>query len=272
MLGRAASGRVALAWHIVPCYIGADEGALLACVMVAAALRDHLLQTLPPSSLPCHPLPCLAATPRLGPKLTEQMPDLNSAAAGWVQARMLPADAAEAAPQQAGPSNAAAAAAAAAAAPTAPPAPAVAPELLPLPHMRLEGKLFTDNQDLVPAAVEPAQPLHWPLKLGTIVLPLATLNEERLKAAAVRWGWAVSTVELAWGVGVALHCLAVVLGCRAWHMAAEVHCRVASTRCMASWSPLQGKQHWSALEWSGKSKVRLHLANCRMLWLGLQLC
>lgn len=138
--------------------------------------------------------PCtrLAATPRLGPKLTEQMPDLNSAVAGWVQARMLPAAAAEAAPQQAGPSNAAAAAAAApAAAPTAPPAPAVAPELLPLPHMRLEGKLFTDNQDLVPAAAEPTQPLRWPLKLGTIVLPLATLNEERLKAAAVRAGWAV---------------------------------------------------------------------------------
>lgn len=140
------------------------------------------------------PLTRLAATPRLGPRLTEQMPDLNSAAAGWVQARMLPAAAAEAAPQQAGPSNAAAAAAAAAAtaaAPTAPPAPAVAPELLPLPHMRLEGKLFTDNQDLVPAAVEPTQPLRWPLKLGTIVLPLATLNEERLKAAAVRAGWAV---------------------------------------------------------------------------------
>lgn len=69
-----------------------------------------------------------------------------------------------------------------------------------------------------------------------------------------------------------LHCLAAALGCRAWHMAAEVHCRVANTRCIALWSPLQGKQHWSALEWSGKSKVRLHLANCRMLWLGLQLC
>lgn len=109
------------------------------------------------------------------------MPDLNSAAAGWVQARMLPA-AAEAAPQQAGPSNAAAAAAAAA----VPPAPTVAPERLPLSHMRMAGgKLFTDNQDLVPAVDRPAELLRWPLKLGSVVLPLATVNEEKLKEAAV---------------------------------------------------------------------------------------
>ena len=50
---------MALAWHVVPCYSGADEGALLVRVVVAAALRDHLLQTLPPSSRPCHPVPAL---------------------------------------------------------------------------------------------------------------------------------------------------------------------------------------------------------------------
>lgn len=101
---------------------------------------------------------------------------------------MLPA-AAEAAPQQAGPSNAAAAAAAAA----VPPAPAVAPERLPLSHMRMDGgRLFTDNQDLVPPVDRPAEPLRWPLKLGTVVLPLATLNEGKLKEAAVSGGRAVA--------------------------------------------------------------------------------
>ncbi len=100
---------------------------------------------------------------------------------------MLPAAAAEAAAQQAGPSTAAAAAAAAV--PAVAPAPTIAPELLPLAHMRLDGKLFTDNQDLVPAVVRPVQPMRFPLKLGTIVLPLATLNEDKLKATAVRRGW-----------------------------------------------------------------------------------
>lgn len=118
-----------------------------------------------------------AATPRLAPKLTKQMPDLNAAAAGWAQKRMLAVAADEGAADGASPSSAAAAAAA---------VPVVAPELLPLPHMRLQGRLFTDNQDLVPAVVRPPQPLRLPLRLGSVVLPLATLDEAKLKSVAVR--------------------------------------------------------------------------------------
>lgn len=105
-----------------------------------------------------------AGTPRLAPKLTGALPDVNNAAAAWEQRRALH-------PATAG---------AAAAAP--------APELLPLAQLRRDGRLFTESQEAVPACVRPSQPLRLPLLLGRLELPLATLDEQELKAVQVRVG------------------------------------------------------------------------------------
>lgn len=100
-----------------------------------------------------------ADTPRLGPRVSDAMPDLNSAAAAWAQRRALQ--------------------------PAAAPAADPAPELLPLGQLRRDGHLFTEDQDAVPAVVRPQQQLRLPLRLGQVELPLATLNEEELQAVQV---------------------------------------------------------------------------------------
>ena len=160
--------------------------------------------------------PC-AASPRLAPKLTAPLPELSSAATEWAQRQQLqqaqrqqPGAAGSAGTSSAG---AAAAAAAAGAAAPLPARPAVRPELLPLRELRRGGRLFTEQQDAVPAVVRPAQPLRLPLRLGSVELPLATLDAEKLKA-------------------------------------------------------LQGRQHWSALEWGGKSQLMHDYVGPLPPWLG----
>ncbi|KAL4426809.1 hypothetical protein ABPG77_006595 [Micractinium sp. CCAP 211/92] len=110
-------------------------------------------------------------TPRLGPRLTGTLPELNAAAAAWAQRAAL---------HPAAPGDVAAAPAA---------------DGLPLAELRRDGRLFAESQDAVPAAVRPSQELRWPLRLGWVELPLATLNEQELQAVQGSKHWS----ELEWG-------------------------------------------------------------------------
>lgn len=47
---------------------------------------------------------------------------------------------------------------------------------LPLPHLRKEGGLHATLQDVIPEAVPPAQPLQYPVMLGTLELPLSSVR------------------------------------------------------------------------------------------------
>lgn len=109
----------------------------------------------------------------MAPKLTEQLLDLNVTAACWAQKQALQPGAAAGGGSDgsigAGPSRA---------------LPQL-PEVLPLHKLRRNGRLFAALQESVPAVARPERPLALPLHLGSVVLPLATLNEEKLKSVQV---------------------------------------------------------------------------------------
>jgi hypothetical protein len=121
-----------------------------------------------------------AASPRLGPPVTDPTPELNEAAAAWAEQRALRHL------QRADGGQAGCDPDVAPAAP--PPSPPPDPAQLPLPGLRRGGRLFTERQEDVPSAAAPQAELRFPLALGSVELPLATLDEAGLRGLeAVSW-------------------------------------------------------------------------------------
>lgn len=163
--------------------LGAGLGGLNAGVEVVSMIRARACLE-PCGRLDCSkpalpPAPPPAGTPRLAPKLTEQLPDLNASAAGWAQQLALAAAPGADAGGSAGLSRGAS---------PVPALPAVPAEALPLARLRRDGRLFTELQESVPAVARPERPVKLPLQLGAVVLPLATLDEAKLKRLQVGQG------------------------------------------------------------------------------------
>ncbi len=184
------------------------------------------------------PLLAPAGTPRLGPRLTGTLPELNAAAAAWAQRAAL---------HPAAPGEVAAAPAA---------------DDLPLAELRRDGRLFAESQDAVPAAVRPSQELRWPLRLGWVELPLATLNEQELQAVqvgAAAGAWFASdnapALQLCFEPE---HTIRRHSG-RCW-LTASSQPWPEPAAVMPGHQPglppvAQGSKHWSELEWGSKSKL-----------------